>query len=107
MNLSREIGPEPGKFTKKRLTEPSSLWYSFSDKGVSDLFGRKRTAPEAVFDPKTMEAVLLSSICTGEKTAGFRDRETGKFTGVCAIRDEKDLKRFMKTYGVEDLRTIY
>ena len=33
--------------------------------------------------PEGMEPVLLVSICTGETTAGFRDKQTGKTTGIC------------------------
>ena len=42
--------------------------------------GRFETAP---FDPKTHDAVIRSSICTGEKVAGFKDRY-----GVDSIRTE-------------------
>lgn len=75
------------------------------------LFGRKKKeeVKKPRFDAEKEEPVLLSSICTGEKTAGFRDRETGHFRAVCLIRDEKDFQKFRKEYGVEDteLRTIY
>lgn len=37
------------------------------------LFGRKKTKEAAVqFDPETQYAVIRSSICTGEKVAGFK-----------------------------------
>ena len=39
---------------------------------------RKKTAVQR-YDPEIAEPVIRSSICTGEKTAGFRDRKTGVF----------------------------
>ncbi len=72
------------------------------------MFGRRKKYPDIVYDPERMRPVLLSSICTGEKTAGFRDRESGHFTGVCLIRDEKDLQKFKKDFGItEEIRQEY
>ena len=51
---------------------------------------------------------IRSSICTGEKTAGFRDPATGAFEDVCLIRSEEDLAEFRKRYGVEgEIETFY
>ena len=71
---------------------------------------KKRTqssAEDFKFDPETQYAVIRSSICTGEKAAGFRDRETGHFTEVMLIRTPEDEKQFRKTYGLEEIRTEY
>ncbi len=58
--------------------------------------------------PEGEEPVLQVSICTGETTAGFYNKATGKTTGVCLIRDEEDLKEFKKTYGITgDIRKVY
>ena len=58
--------------------------------------------------------VLLSydgatgSICTGEKTAGFQDRKTGRFEEVMLIRSDADLQAFMEEYGItEQPETVY
>ena len=61
------------------------------------------------FDRDRQIPVIRSSICTGEKTAGFKDQETGKFQDICCIRSDKDLEEFMKTYGIsrEEIRTEY
>ena len=59
------------------------------------------------FDPGQQIPVIRSSICTGEKVAGFKDKETRHFTEVVVIRDEKDLRRFMKTYGIDHVDTEY
>ncbi|MED9968947.1 MAG: aspartate dehydrogenase [Ruminococcus sp.] len=59
------------------------------------------------YDPETHCAVIRSSICTGEKVAGFKDRRDGHFTEVMLIRSEKDKQEFMKKYNVETLKVEY
>lgn len=76
---------------------------------------RKSNGPRAktlsdkglVFDPARHEAVIRSSICTGEKVAGWKDRENGHFTEVAVIKSEEDRRYFMKTYGISDIKTEY
>ena len=43
---------------------------------------------------------IKSSICTGEKVAGFKDLKSGKFSEVMLIRDNKDLDVFLEKYDV-------
>ena len=52
------------------------------------------------YDKDNLKPVIQSSICTGEKVAGFRDVNTGKFTEVMLIRDNKDLDEFLTTYDI-------
>ena len=59
------------------------------------------------FDPETQTAVIRSSICTGEKVAGFKNKKDGHFTEVMLIRSPEDEKIFKETYGVETIRTEY
>lgn len=66
--------------------------------------GRFETDP---FDPETQVAVIRSSICTGEKVAGFRDKKSGHFTEIMLIRSPKDEEEFKRTYGVDELKTEY
>lgn len=50
---------------------------------------------------KTLKTpVIKSSICTGEKVAGFKDLQTGKFTEVMLIRDSKDMDVFLEKYDI-------
>ncbi len=51
----------------------------------------------------TQKPILRCSICTGEQVAGFRDLQTGKFTDIMLIRNEKDLQAFKEQYGVTDI----
>ena len=63
---------------------------------------------EAVgYDPETQYAVIRSSICTGEKVAGFRDKSGGHFTEIMLIRSPEDVRRFCEQYGVDDIKTEY
>lgn len=59
------------------------------------------------FDASRQYAVIRSSICTGEKTAGFRDRETGKYREVMFLRTPADEQRFREIYGLEDITVEY
>ena len=51
--------------------------------------------------------VLKCSICNGEQVAGFKDKQSGKFTEVMLIRDKGDLEVFMKTYGLTEVAKEY
>ncbi len=59
------------------------------------------------FDPETQYAVIRSSICTGEKVAGFKNKKDGHFVEVMMIRSVEDEKRFKETYNLESVRTEY
>lgn len=72
------------------------------------LFGHKKSREAAVqFDSETQYAVIRSSICTGEKVAGFKNKTDGHFTEVMLIRSAADEKEFKDTYGVDSLKVEY
>lgn len=71
------------------------------------LFEKKIKKPEIVFDPETQYAIIRSSICTGEKVAGFKSKVDGHFTEVMLIRSHEDEIRFKETYGIEIIKTEY
>ena len=67
---------------------------------------KKEKTPE--FPAEQYEPVLRCSICTGEQVACMREREGGRLREIMLIRDEEDLERFRKTYGVTgEIRKIY
>ena len=67
--------------------------------------GRKK---QVGYDRERFEPAVRCSICTGEQTAGFRDRQTGNFREVSVIRSERDLLLFCRRYGVEEpVRKLY
>ena len=71
------------------------------------LFGKKRQKQEVLFDPDKQYAVIRSSICTGEKVAGFKSKEDGHFTEVMLIRTYEDELVFRETYGIDTIKTEY
>lgn len=70
---------------------------------------RKKKAEIKSFDRTELYPVIRSSICTGEKVAGFKHRTKGQFTEIMLIRNAEDLDRFLKTYGIskEEIKTEY
>jgi len=59
------------------------------------------------FDPDKQTAVIKCSICTGEKIAGFKNKEDGHFTEVMLIRDADDLAKFKEIYKIEEIKKVY
>lgn len=53
-----------------------------------------------IYDKEHQKPVIKSSICTGEKVAGFKDIQTGKFTEVMLICDSKDMDVFLEKYDI-------
>ncbi len=70
---------------------------------------RSRENPMAAFPPERFEPVLRRSICTGERIACARERETGKLYEIMLIRSEQELRQFAKDCGVEpgEIKTVY
>lgn len=71
------------------------------------LFKKKKSEPVIEFDRETQQPILKCSICTGEQVAGFKDRQTGHFTEVMLIRNEKDLDRFKEQYQLSEVAKEY
>lgn len=71
------------------------------------LFQKKTAAAFPSYDPERQQAVLKCSICTGEQVAGFLDKQTGHFTDVMLIRNEKDLEFFKKYYHLSEISKMY
>lgn len=69
----------------------------------------KKKLQTHVYDKAAQKPVIRSSICTGEKVAGFQDLATGRFVDVMLIRSPEDLREFCRLYGVkeEELTTLY
>lgn len=59
------------------------------------------------YDPETQIAVVRGSICTGERVAGFKDRQSGQFKEVMLIRSQRDLEEFKRQYKVDTVKTEY
>lgn len=59
------------------------------------------------YDKENLHPVIRSSICTGERVAGFKDIRTGKFKDIMLIRNDRDLKSFMDMYGISEIEKEY
>lgn len=70
------------------------------------MFGKKKPA-QLSYDKDKETPAVKSSICTGEKTAGFIDNKTGKYRDVMLIKSDADLIEFKRLYGVDEVKTIY
>ncbi|SER11944.1 hypothetical protein SAMN02910369_03094 [Lachnospiraceae bacterium NE2001] len=72
------------------------------------IFSKKKKNDTTVpFDPEKQYAVIRSSICTGEKVAGFKDKTDGHFVDVMLIRTPDDIERFKELYNIETIKTEY
>lgn len=72
------------------------------------MFFRKKTIEVKKYDETLRRPAIRSSICTGERVAGFENLETGKFEEIQLLQSEKDLEQFKKRYGISgDIKTIY
>ena len=68
---------------------------------------KKKAIKKKTYDSSIEYPVVRSSICTGEKVAGFKDRETGRFRDVMLIRNDKELEEFKRMYGIDEIKTEY
>lgn len=66
------------------------------------MFGFGKKPEKKTYDKSRQKPIIHASICTGEKVAGFKDLQTGKFHEVMLIRNEGDLQAFMGQYGVAE-----
>ena len=74
-------------------------------KKIGDWF-RKEQKP--AYDPAELRPAVRASICTGERVAGFTETATGRFREVMLLKNDEDLKRFRKEYGIDgEIPTIY
>lgn len=65
------------------------------------MFGKKKPQLRSSYDSSRQRPVIKSSICTGERVAGFVDKESGKFEDIMLICNEEDLERFCSIYGIK------
>ena len=70
------------------------------------MFGKKKNK-QLSYDKENETPAVKSSICTGEKTAGFIDSRTGKYRDVMLIRSDADIAEFKRQCGVDDVKIIY
>lgn len=67
------------------------------------LFPRKKQKEPESYDRESLRPVIRVSICTGERVAGFREKNSGRFREVQLIRSDCDLREFMERYGISEI----
>ena len=73
-------------------------------------FGSKKSSGNALsWDPSCEEPVVKKSICTGEATVGFVDKNTGKYRDIRKVTSPAEIEAFCQETGLTDgkIRTIY
>ncbi len=70
-------------------------------------FHKKNVQERIEFDPNSQYAVIRSSICTGEKVAGFKNKTDGHFVDVMVIQSPEDEEYFKELYGIDKIKTEY
>lgn len=66
------------------------------------MFGRKKKIETRSYDSGKLQPAVKASICTGEKVAGFIERESGKFEDIMLIRSEEDMQEFIRMYDIQE-----
>ena len=69
----------------------------------------KRKPRPIEYDPARQQPAVRQSICTGELTAGFIDRATGRFTELMRLDGRKGMEDFCQQVGVEvdEMKVFY
>ena len=66
------------------------------------IFKKKNTAPLRIPEGFTAEDIKTeSSICTGETTIGFYDKETNRLTYAELVKSEDDIDAYYAKYGLK------
>ena len=64
------------------------------------MFFRRNNNRVETYDKERLYPAIRSSICTGEKVAGFKNRETGSFKEITLVTSDKDIEDFKSRYGI-------
>lgn len=67
----------------------------------------RKKVEKQTYNKENQKPIIRSSICTGEKVAGFKDIHNGKFTEVMLIKNDNDMKVFLAKYDIsaDEVRT--
>ena len=70
------------------------------------MFGKKKKTTTKSYNPETEYPMIRASICTGEKTAGIKDKATGHVRDTRLIRNDDELEEFIREFGITDKSMI-
>ena len=62
---------------------------------------------EPVLDLTGKTPLIRCSICTGEKTGGYRDDATGEFREIMRLSSDADYEEFFRIVGTDKVEQIY
>lgn len=73
------------------------------------MFGFKKKKPIDIYryNKQTEVPAVKSSICTGEKTAGFLEVNTGKYRDIMLVESDADIEAFKSACGVDEVKEIF
>lgn len=71
------------------------------------MFKKKQKAVSYEYDRERQKPVLKCSICNGERVAGFKNLQTGKFEDIMLVKNEGDLQEFMARCGISTIEKEY
>ncbi|WP_019002847.1 hypothetical protein [Succinimonas amylolytica] len=63
-------------------------------------FGGKKPAVTP-YDKTREKPLIRVGCCTGEKMAGFRSLENGRFREIMLIQSDRDYQEFLRRYAVD------
>ncbi len=71
-------------------------------------YKKKASSGSVAYDKENKKPVIKASICNGEMVAGFQDIHTGAFEEVQLVRNDDEIRDFMRHYGItEKIEKIY
>lgn len=71
------------------------------------MFRKKQKPVSYEYDRERQKPVLKCSICNGERVAGFKNLQTGKFEDIMLVKNEGDLQEFMARCGISTIEKEY
>ena len=73
------------------------------------IFFRRQKHQSVAFDLSKEEPVVKKSICTGEATVGFVDKNTGRYRDIRKVSSPLEIEAFCEEVGIDPktIRTIY
>lgn len=71
------------------------------------MFRKKQKAVFYEYDRERQKPVLKCSICNGERVAGFKNLQTGKFEDIMLVKNDGDLQEFMERCGISTIEKEY
>lgn len=71
------------------------------------MFRKKQKAISYEYDRERQKPVLKCSICNGERVAGFKNLQTGKFEDIMLVKNDGDLHEFMERCGISTIEKEY